>query len=319
MIVFDDLHISHREEALKHLSAWDLQGAENAFAGLYMWKDYFNTQIAFSGDFMYVKSSMPGRDCRFSIPKGNGDLKAAVQQLIAMCTPFGAPNSKPFGSPNNEPNDSPNSGPNDSRFTLFLEEASKERLEQLMPGVFTFEPIRAGFDYIYLTDDLVQLAGKKYHSKRNFVQRFDREQEGRWEFKTITPEMLPLIAEFNGNWYQTNTGGGAPEIKATANLFDNYTALECMGCALFVDGQMVAYEVGSRINSDMVGVHIEKANSAYVGAYQKINHLFATHFCQKFKYINREDDVGVEGLRKAKLSYHPYKLLSKYRANLAQI
>ena len=295
MIVFEDLHISHREKALNHLFVRDLQGAENAFAGLYMWKDFFNTQIGFSGDFMYVKSSLSGRDCRFSIPKGNGDLKAAVQQLIDMCTQ------------------------NDSRFTLFLEESSKERLEQLMPGVFAFEPIRAGFDYIYLTDDLVQLAGKKYHSKRNFVQRFDREQESRWEFKPITPEMLPQIAEFNAKWYQTNTGGGQPEINATGNLFDNYKALECMGCTLFVDGQMVAYEVGSRINSEMVCVHIEKANSAYVGAYQKINQLFATHFCQNSTYINREDDVGVEGLRKAKLSYHPYKLLNKYRATIERI
>ena len=176
---------------------------------------------------------------------------------------------------------------------------------------------RDGSDYIYLSSDLINLPGKNYQKKRNHCSRFIRENPD-YSFLPVTEENIHRAKKFEQDWcarYDCDRGRDlSSEQKGIMELLDNFTFLELMGAMIESNGEIVALSVAAPINDRMVDVIVEKAYRDINGAYAIINRDFAANFFAEYEFINREDDMGAENLRKAKMSYFPYEIRKKYLA-----
>ncbi|MDR1004341.1 MAG: phosphatidylglycerol lysyltransferase domain-containing protein [Prevotellaceae bacterium] len=193
-----------------------------------------------------------------------------------------------------------------------------ESLEHLMPGHFHFEHDRNCADYLYLRTDLATLAGKKMQAKRNHVNKFMRTY--RYEYMPLTTDRIHECLDLEAEWCKQNNceqfEGMGFERRALVYALFNYDALGLTGGVLHVDGNIAAFTFGMPINHNTFGIHIEKADTRIEGAYAMINREFAAHIPEQYTYLNREEDLGLEGLRKAKLSYQPVALVEKDTAIL---
>lgn len=268
-------------------------GCENSFGCLYMWKDTYDTKVAELYGFVIAQSTYQGvTSCLF--PLGTGEAKETIQQMIDQCL-----------------------SQHHALYFHGVEPAARDYLEKNFPGQFEFEEYRSGFDYLYNSSDLIELAGKKYHSKRNHIANFMKNYD--WKFEVITEENIGDCIAMNEEWCRQNNCGDDPllisENIAVKTAIENFFPLELKGGLIRANGRVVAYSFGEEINQNAFAVHVEKAFFDIQGAYPIINREFSKAFCSGYQYINREDDVGVEGLRKAKMSYHPAILLSKCMAH----
>ena len=191
-------------------------------------------------------------------------------------------------------------------------------LEAFMPGKFQFTADRDYADYLYLRTDLAALAGKKFQSKRNHVNKFKRTYN--YEYTPITPDRIQECMDLETEWCKANNcdqhEGTGNERRALVYALHNFEELGLTGGILHVDGKIAAFTFGMPINQDTFGIHVEKADTSIDGAYAMINYEFANHISEQYVYLNREEDLGIEGLRKAKLSYQPAIILEKYVACL---
>jgi hypothetical protein len=195
----------------------------------------------------------------------------------------------------------------------------KERLERQHPGRFRCEKPRGEADYLYLASDLAGLPGTQFQKKRNPCARFERSYPG-WDFHEISQDSMQRVCGFNNRWCRLydNRGdeGIEEEHRAIQLVCRHYDELKLKGGYITVDGEIVAFSFGSPLGPDLFVTHVEKALYDVSGAYNIINREMARRFCQGYQYINRENDVDEEGLRAAKLSYHPVMLEEKYTAEL---
>ncbi len=231
----------------------------------------------------------------YCCPIGNGDMKKAVEFVLSDAKKDGR------------------------KFKMFgISPDSADFISKEFGGVFDISLQRDAFDYIYLSEDLINLSGKKYQPKRNHISFFMRNNN--WSYERITRENIPECLEMSRLWLE-----GAleeykddleAELKIIEKVFDNYDELGYVGGLLRADGRVIAYTMGEKMTDEMFCVHIEKAFSDIRGAYPMINQQFVKNELSQYKYINREDDTGAENLRKAKLSYHPAILAEKYEAKL---
>ena len=185
---------------------------------------------------------------------------------------------------------------------------------------FDVKPARNSFDYVYDIGRLCELRGKKLQSKRNHCNRFAAENPD-FRIVPLTKELLPQCVEFTKRWYRereaTTDNDYSGEKRAIARVFDHFEDFRMEGLALLVKDELVAFCMGNRIRSDMFDVNYEKALVDIHGAYPTINRAFARYIAEKYseiQWVNREDDMGIEGLRKAKESYYPDRLLEKFVA-----
>ncbi len=174
-------------------------------------------------------------------------------------------------------------------------------------------PERDAFDYIYLQEDLANLSGKKYHSKRNHIAAFSKKFN--WQYREICKENIHDVLDCMEEWYKSNAERFDRHMQCEKDginlILNNMDLLNAKGGAIYINKKVVAFTLGSPINRDVFDIHIEKALPEYATAYTVINNEFAKTLGE-YRYINREDDLGLEGLRKAKLSYKPHILLKKY-------
>lgn len=177
---------------------------------------------------------------------------------------------------------------------------------------------RDTFDYIYLSEDLINLSGKKYQPKRNHISYFMKNND--WSYERICQDNMAECYEMSKAWLKGSLEEYREELEAELKIikrvFDNYDELGYIGGLIRKDGKVIAYTMGEPASKDMFCVHIEKAFSDIRGAYPMINQQFVKNELSDYKYINREDDTGAENLRKAKLSYYPVILAEKYEAKL---
>ena len=194
------------------------------------------------------------------------------------------------------------------------------RLSALFPDTFDITENRNEFDYIYSIEALTNLTGRKYSGKRNHIARFMDNPD--WTYEPITDENMRECAEMNDEWCRRNGCKGEQDLTwehcAVRKAMKHFYELKLSGGLLRVGGKVIAFTIGEPLSSDTYNIHVEKALSEIQGAYPMINNQFLLHNCQSFRYVNREEDMGNEGLRKAKLSYHPEILLEKYTATLKQ-
>ena len=289
MLPFKPISLADREAFNKYFYNAPDRGCEYSFANLYIWQGIYNTVSLVVEGFLFVRFQEDVQSYLF--PVGEGDLAAAINTVIADCEERGVP------------------------FHMVVSrEEDKQQLETLFPGRFSFESNRDYGEYIYSAADLIELKGKKFHAKRNHFSRFMKTYPDH-AFEDITPENVEEVIAFNDRWYDAFSEGEeglAEERTASRIALTEMQAIGLSGGLVRVDGQVQAFALGSAINKDTFCVHIEKANYDIVGSYPAVNRMFAERFCKDCAFINREEDLGDEGLRKAKLSYHPVKITEKY-------
>lgn len=190
-----------------------------------------------------------------------------------------------------------------------------EELEELYPGKFQIEYNEDVADYVYESEKLATLSGKKLHSKRNHINKFKATYGDRWSYESITEANLEECFQMALKWRNSNGCDEDEEKNAemcvTLNSLRLFKELESVGGVLRIDGEIVAFSIGEPVSEDTFVVHIEKAYADVDGAYPMINQQFVLHECMDYKYVNREEDTGAEGLRKAKRSYRPVFMVEK--------
>ena len=281
----------------------DHRGCEYNFTNLFVWSDAYGQQVARVGDFL-VTHLCGSLGCSYMYPAGAGDIAPVLAALERDAEARGVP----------------------LRLVCLTRPQTLE-LEDLFPGRFVFQADRDGFDYLYDIDRLADLGGKKLHAKRNHINRFI-ENNPTWIYEDITSETLSECLAMDKEWYRRSMirEGLAEERdlgdegRALRLAMEHYQALGLEGGLIRVYGEVVAFTMGDLLSSDTYDVHFEKAYGELQGAYAMINREFARRVRQRHpqvRYLNREDDMGVEGLRKAKSSYYPDLMVEKFSASPA--
>lgn len=202
---------------------------------------------------------------------------------------------------------------------VWLESGYAEFLEQYKGASFDIREDRDNFDYVYLAEKLISLSGRKLHSKKNHLNAF-RKMYPQAEYLAITEEIIPACRVELESWYQMRLTDEPDdpfidwERRAILEVFDDYEYFGLRGGAIRLDGRIIAFTFGEQLNTDSVVVHVEKADPNIRGAYPAINQGYVANNWSAMTYINREEDMGHEGLRKAKESYKPEKMIRKFNA-----
>lgn len=203
-----------------------------------------------------------------------------------------------------------------------LEDSQVEALQMLWSRfAIEVEPIRNQYDYIYSRDSLASLHGRRLNAKRNHINRF-RAEHPDFEYRPLTPKLFDECRHLTEVWMEEKerdiNATMQAEHRVMETVFEHWEALGMAGGCIFVDGSMVAFTYGSAVTTDTFDVCVEKADRQLEGAFTIINQQFAEHLPEQFLYVNREEDMGLPGLRQAKLSYHPEILLSYNVVHIAQ-
>ena len=206
---------------------------------------------------------------------------------------------------------------------VLVEKIFADELEKYPHAKFNITPDRNRFDYVYLAQDLINLSGRKFHGQKNHLNAF-RKKYPDAKYLPITEEIIPLCRKELNVWYEAHRRANPDdtftcyEQAAIHEIFDHFDAFKVKGGAILIDGKVAAFTFGEKLNSDTAVIHVEKANSDIRGIYTAINQSFVEHEWSEMIYINREEDMGVEGLRRAKESYHPIKMIEKFNATPAE-
>lgn len=298
MIDFQPLDITDKAAYDRLLQCGGERGCEYSFVNLYLWG---RQKAAFIGEHLVFFSQFQRRSV-YLFPVGLGEKKPVLDAVIADAGERGIP----------------------CRFTGLRPE-EEALLEQLYPGKFRFHPDRDSYDYVYDISDLAELKGKKFQKKRNHLNRF-------WQnhpeavLEPVTKENCQEAAALVQRWYEMRLAADPNadfqmESAAISKAFAHREELGLEGMLLKCNGEAVAMTLGSRLRQDTFDIHFEKALDIADGAYAAINNGFARYLREKYPqvlYLNREDDMGLEGLRKAKLSYNPHHLVEKSWAHLRE-
>lgn len=282
MINFKRIELSDCEIYNSFLENTNLLSCENPFVNLLIWQRAYENMMAVSDNCLLLRSGTEG-EWIYRLPRGENTEKC-LQELFENLTPD---------------------------FWI----CEDEEVPQFIKENYNFYESRNDFDYIYLRDDLANLAGKKYHSKRNHISAFSKKYK--WKYSAINKKNIDDVKACARKWYsQRQLDSHLEYEKEGINLIlDNMESLGVIGGAIYVDGNVVAFTLGSPLNKEVFVTHIEKALPEFAESYTVINCEFAKNELSAYKYINREDDMGIDGVRKAKLSYKPHILLKKYHCS----
>ncbi len=289
-IQFRRTELEDRELIHAYFERFPSRSCERTFANSLLWSRHYSVTFAIIENTLVFRSK--GEIESYAYPVGaQEDVKRTLDYLMQ--------DSKNRGVP----------------FVLYhITEDQFAQLNEWYPGRFEVEYDRDLADYVYESEKLSTLSGKKLHSKRNHINKFKATHEN-WSYETMTENNLEECFQMALKWRNDNECDEDHEKNAemcvTLNSLRLFKELELTGGILRINGEIVAFTIGEPISDDMFVVHIEKAFADVQGAYPMINQQFVEHECTKYKYINREEDTGAEGLRKAKLSYRPAFLVEK--------
>lgn len=283
--------LKDREWVLKAFDLGQTDCCEYCFGNIFMWSDIYENKI-YNDNGIFVSADFTDEPV-FCYPIGDGDKKATIEKLIEFSKSLGV-SLEFFG----------------------MTEKDRDELQFLFPKQFEITEERDYFDYLYTSESLANLVGRKLASKRNHISYFEKTFD--WQYEHITKENIHKCELLNEHWERLNREKNPEEIgdehlaikKALANFFE----LGLEGGILTIENEIVAFTFGEKLNDTTFCTHVEKAYGNIRGAYQMINREFARQLKDRYEYINREDDTGSEGLRRAKLSYHPHRLVIKYSA-----
>ena len=307
MYVFDNrITIENREFLEKYLNGFEYKTSGLSFSAQYMWRDINQFSWEVIGDYMCIAGVShleleEGIELPFLFPPltSTGEYdKAKLRETIFDAKAIFDAAGHPFSL----------------RLVPFhLMEIIREAVPELK-----WQDDRPNYDYIYLTQDLIDLKGRDFHKKKNHLNYFKKTYE--YEYvemgSNMTDEAMRFLAEFNSRKEvpEHEMAMLKMEEQAMEDVLRNIEAVNYSAGAILIDGKIEAIAIGGQLGGNMITEHVEKANVNFRGLYQAINNEFCKNVASQAKYINREEDMGIPNLRKAKLSLRPCKLLEKYIA-----
>ena len=266
------------------------RSCERTFVNVFLWSRHYKVKFAVIEEALVFRDESDGY--AFSYPAGEPEaVKRALEAVMEYCREHECP------------------------FRLYnVTPEHFDQMEKWFPGRFQIEYVRDVADYVYETEKLATLAGKKLHGKRNHINRFKALYPD-WSYEKMDDGNVEECFQMALKWRNQNGCDDDTEKNAemcvTLNSLRLYKELGLRGGILRVNGEIAAFSMGEPLCSDTFVVHIEKAFAEIEGAYPMINQQFVQHECMDYTYVNREDDAGSEGLRKAKLSYRPAFMVEK--------
>lgn len=269
--------------------------SDASFANIYLLRNKYSTKISRYKDFIIRKYSGKGARCGYTFPLGKGDIAKALAEIEKDAKECG-----------------------ERLQFAFITEEQKEVLENAMPARFCYSSDAGDSDYIYLRSELASLSGKAFHKKKNHFSKFVRTYPD-YKYYEIGACNIYDAQKVADAWYyehlQDEDASQLAEYKAIKEALENFEELGLIGGIIYVNDSPCAMTIASKINENTVDVHFEKAVGEYAlnGGYAAINKLFSEKL-DGVTWLNREEDIGIEGLRKAKLSYRPKIMLKKYSA-----
>lgn len=298
MINFQPIKIEDKELITSYLFPEQNRDCNLSFVNLCSWQFLTYSSFAIVEDCLVIRFSLDEERVVYLMSMGKGDIKAVIELLRVQAKEEG--------------------------HTLRLHGVfpkMEEWLNREFPGRFKYVLDRDYFDYIYFRKDLVELKGKYLQPKRNHVNKFKRMYKN-YKYTPLTPDLVPRCLELEEKWCEKHDCSEFESLenerKALTFALQHFDELDLMGGALWVEDEIVAFTYGVPVTYDTFGVHIEKADTRIEGVYPMINREFASHIPEQYIYLNREEDMGLPGLRKAKLSYHPVMLLEKGFAEMKE-
>ena len=291
MINFKDIQITDKPDIDACLTGNTFRACDFSFTNLFAWNVKFNTQFAIKNQTLFLRFTESDGLQYYMMPMGHMNLKPAIEEMIKDAEE----NKVPFRIKG-------------------ITERMWAKIEEVMPGTFNYVHDRNNDEYLYLSEKLIRLSGKKLQSKRNHINRFKADNPNREYYPLTTKEELDECAAMLDEWdniHEDKDRSLCFDYIATRRMLDNFHYLQLKGGAMKVNGKIVAFTIGERLTDDTFVVHVEKAFGEINGAYTIINQQFIECEASEFKYINREEDMGLESLRKAKMSYQPDLLLQE--------
>ena len=263
--------------------------SEGAFMTLFMWNAYYNMEVVENGEFFFIRFNIKNRAPSYFFPIGKGNTEKAIDELSEYCSQRG-----------------------EKLCFRLVSSENAEKLKKIPGKKFSFTQSRDSFDYVYFTEKMISLSGKKLHSKKNHLNYFFENYN--FEYKKVTSsKLLSSCRQKALEWVSGKTKNlNSFEKGAMERYFDFFFEFNQKGAVILVDEEIIAMSFGEKLCEDTALIQIELADENYRGAYQAINKLFCENEWSDFLYVNREEDMGIEGLRKAKMSYQPAFLTEKY-------
>lgn len=292
---FKPIELEDKHLLDKHYAKYPPVHSDNLFTTMISWMDYGKYHYAFLEDNLIIMSKVRNR-IRFRPPSGkpNKDIIKQVLQLAKK-----SPSKYPFG---------------------LIDTKTKDWLSKNYPRL-EFTPHRDYFDYVYLSSDLAELPGTNYRKIRNRLNKFTRNYA--YTTEKIAEEDMDAIRTFLNRWCLWKDCESDPilenEKKAIMYSIAHFFELGLSGIYIRIDGNIEAIAVYEKMNHDTAVVHYEKGSSGYDGIYKAINMETAKILQKDFKFINREPDMGIPGLRKAKMSYHPHHMVEVFHVDKKHI
>jgi len=301
MMIFKRLTIEDKDTLEKFIYPYKFLSCEYSFTTLYIWREACD--ICFTihrGALIIKKKDFSGR-YYFMQPLGYSteNLKEIIDALMDYKT-------------------------ENNMHYLFkdLDEVFMEEISNIYDDVrdICIKEDRDNFDYLYEAEKLIKLSGKKLHGKKNHYNSFIKSYQ--YEVKDIKGEqVISDVIVAAEKWYEGNEEDDDMlyyELQGIKDVLKNIEIINSKGIAVYVDEKIVAFSLGEKLNDNLAVIHIEKADMDYSGVYSFINKTFVDRCFSEVKIINREQDLGIAGLRKSKLSYHPFKLEKKYIFSFSQ-
>ena len=293
-ILVQDITIDKKNYLNTFLEKANSENSELTFTNLFMWRKSYNVKFSVVSDCLVIISRHGKNPAIIYFPIGDGDRIACLNEVL-----------KEFQK-------------SEESFSIRIN--SDEDLEMFKSAYgnkFEITEDTNSFDYVYRVQDLSDLKGKKYHAKRNFTNRF--ESKYNYTFETMTPDQKDECFSLYKNWLkekEDDIPGLDESFEAVSELLDNWESLDITGACLRVDGKMVAFSFGEPMISakNTVVIHFEHADTTFEGAFPMMNRQFLLNCWQNFEFVNREEDMGLPGLKKAKESYYPCHMAKKYLA-----
>ena len=298
MFEINDISLEEKEYIESFLKKQGGTSSEFSFTNLFIWRKRYDIKYAIISDMLCILPKHIGGPRSVTFPMGITDEKSLKSTIESLLEWFLKNGEKPL-------------------IRLYNEESVKMLLK-VFPDKFIITEDRDNFEYIYSSDALINLPGKKYHSKRNHINKF-RQLYGDFEFKKLSVSDADECIALFDKWLlkkDDEAEGLDEEREATIELLKNIRALDVFGGGIYVNKKLIAFSFGEKMSDDTVLIHLEHADTDYDGSFQVINQQFCENLCSEFKYINREEDMGIPGMRKVKESYHPIFMEKKYVASL---